>query len=87
MPHCGFCGFKDCAELQKAGGVCSFNSADLGIATGSLVALAADMRIDNRIMYSAGKAAVELQLLGKDVPLVYGVPLSSSGKSPFFDRK
>ncbi|MEZ4599327.1 MAG: DUF2148 domain-containing protein [Syntrophotaleaceae bacterium] len=87
LPHCGFCGFPDCSSLLAAGGVCSFNSGDLGIAIGSAVSRAADLRLDNRIMYSAGKAALEMGMLGEDVKLAYGIPLSVSGKNPFFDRK
>ncbi|HKL21909.1 MAG TPA: DUF2148 domain-containing protein [Tichowtungia sp.] len=87
IPHCGFCGFADCAAMQNAGGTCSFNSGDLGIAVGSAAALAADCRVDNRIMYSAGKAAIELDLLGSQVKIVYAVPLAAKGKNPFFDRK
>ncbi len=86
LPDCGYCGFVDCAAMAKAGGSCSFNVGDLGIALGSAVSRAADLRVDNRIMYSAGKAALELGLLNKSVRLIYGVPLSASGKSPFFDR-
>lgn len=86
LPNCGFCGFSGCAALQAAGGVCAFNSGDLGIALGSAVSRAADMRIDNRILYSAGKAALELGFLGEGVVLAYGVPLAVAGKSPFFDR-
>ena len=87
LPHCGFCGFADCAAMQAAGGTCSFNSGDLGIAVGSAAALAADCRVDNRIMYSAGKAAIELDLLGDSVKIAYAVPLAAKGKNPFFDRK
>lgn len=87
LPHCGFCGFSDCGALQAAGGVCAFNSGDLGIAIGSAVSRAADLRVDNRILYSAGKAALELGLLGEGVAVAYGLPLSVTGKSPFFDRK
>ncbi len=87
LPHCGFCGFADCRELQQAGGVCAFNTGDLGIAIGSAVSRAADLRIDNRILYSAGKAALELRLLGADAALAFGLPLSVTGKNPFFDRK
>jgi len=87
LPHCGFCGFADCAAMVKAGGTCSFNSGDLGIAVGSAVSRAADMRLDNRVMYTAGKAALEMGLLGSEVRIAYGIPLSVSGKSPFFDRK
>jgi uncharacterized ferredoxin-like protein len=72
---------------MQAGGVCAFNSGDLGIAIGSAVSRAADLRIDNRVLYSAGKAAVELELLGEDIVLAYGLPLSITGKNPFFDRK
>lgn len=87
LPHCRFCGFDDCRAMADAGGVCAFNSGDLGIAVGSAVSRAADLRLDNRIMYSAGRAAVELQLLGPEVAIAYGIPLSATGKNPFFDRK
>ncbi len=86
IPACGYCGFTDCDAMTDAGGTCSFNTGDLGIAVGSAAALAADFRIDNRIMYTAGKAAVELGLLGKDVKIAYGIPLAAKGKNPFFDR-
>ena len=87
LPHCGYCGFADCGSMVKAGGTCSFNTGDLGIAVGSAASRAADMRLDNRVMYTAGKAAVEMGILGQGVTIVYGIPLSVSGKSPFFDRK
>ena len=67
--------------MLKAGGCCSFNVGDLGIALGSAVSRAADMRVDNRIMYSVGKAVLELDLLGAEVHIAYGIPLSVSGKS------
>lgn len=86
LPHCGFCGFADCETALDVGGCCSFNVGDLGIALGSAVSRAADMRVDNRIMYSVGKAVLELELLDKSVKLVYGIPLSATAKSPFFDR-
>ncbi|RMF48373.1 MAG: ferredoxin [Deltaproteobacteria bacterium] len=86
LPHCGYCGFPDCDAMLEAGGTCSFNTGDLGIALGSAAARAADLRLDNRIMYSVGKAAIELGMLGEEVEIAYGLPLSVSGKSPFFDR-
>lgn len=86
LPHCGYCGFVDCDAMEKAGGTCSFNTGDLGIAVGSAASKAADLRLDNRIMYSAGKAALELGYLGDDVKIAYAIPLSATGKSPFFDR-
>ena len=84
---CGFCGFKDCEDNEKYHGICAFNTGDLGIALGSAVSAAADRRIDNRVFFSAGRAAVNLRLLGEEVRIAYGIPLSVGPKSPFFDRK
>ncbi|MDR3225907.1 MAG: DUF2148 domain-containing protein [Clostridiales Family XIII bacterium] len=86
LKHCGLCGFGDCAGAVTAGSGCAFNITDLGIATGSAAAVAMDHRIDNRIMWTAGKAAVRLPLFSEKVKIVYGIPLSTSGKSIFFDR-
>ena len=83
---CSLCGWDGCADCAKHGGKCIMNSVDLGIAVGSAVSVAADLRIDNRIMFTAGKAAASLGLLG-DKKLIFGIPLSVSGKSPYFDRK
>jgi uncharacterized ferredoxin-like protein len=46
-----------------------------------------DNRVDNRIMYTVGQALLEMGILGPDVKVIYGMPLSISGKNPFFDRK
>lgn len=83
--RCRLCGFQNCGACQSAGATCVFAPLDLGIALGSAVALAADNRVDNRIMFTIGKAAVSLGLLG-DYRLIMGIPLSVSGKSPYFDR-
>ena len=82
---CGLCGFKDCGACSGAGAVCVFTPLDLGIALGSAVSLVSDNRVDNRIMFTIGKAAASLGLLG-EYKLIMGIPLSVSGKSPFFDR-
>ena len=87
VSNCGFCGFKDCAENEKNNGICAFNIGDLGIALGSAVSVAADNRVDNRIFFTAGRAALNLNTLGPEVKIAYGIPLSVSGKSIFFDRK
>ncbi len=83
---CSLCGWNGCGDCVKNHGKCIMNSVDLGIAVGSAVSLAADLRMDNRIMFTAGKAASALGLLG-DKKLIFGIPLSVSGKSPYFDRK
>jgi uncharacterized ferredoxin-like protein len=84
--NCGLCGFATCNE-KPALQPCVFNTVDLGIALGSAVCSAMEFKVDNRIMYSAGKAAAELQLLGKDINWIFAVPLSVTSKSIFFDRK
>jgi len=88
IPHCGFCGLKDCQENRESGSVpCAFSTGDLGIAVGSAAAYAARRHIDNRIMFTAGKAAIELGCFPEPVEVAYGIPLSATGKNPFFDRK
>lgn len=83
---CGYCGYRDCESKAKEA-VCAFNTIDLGIALGSALSVVMDHRVDNRLMNSIGKAAVELGLLGPDVRIAMGIPLSVTGKNPFFDRK
>ena len=84
---CGNCGFADCAEKGRHPDIpCAFNTTDLGIAVGSAVSIAADNRIDNRVMFTVGYAAKEMGLFPDDVKIIYGIPLSSGSKSPFFDR-
>lgn len=85
---CGLCGFENCEEKKKHPDIpCVFNTTDLGIAVGSAVSVAADMRVDNRVMYTIGMAAKELNLMGEEYKIIYGIPLSASSKNPFFDRK
>jgi len=57
---------------------------NLGIALGSAVKVASSLNVDNRIMYSAGVAALELKLVDADV--IYGIPLSVKSKNVYFDR-
>jgi Uncharacterized protein containing a ferredoxin domain len=88
LKNCGWCGFNTCDEKEKhANSPCVYNVHDLGIAVGSAVSIAADNRIDNRVMFSVGKAALELNFFPKNIKMAFGIPLSVSGKNPFFDRK
>ncbi|NLT13250.1 MAG: ferredoxin [Clostridiales bacterium] len=88
LRNCGLCGFKDCEEkYMHPEHPCAFNTGDLGIAVGSAASVAADARVDNRIMFTVGKAARALNLLGDEAKIIYGIPLSATGKNPFFDRK
>lgn len=85
---CSLCGFADCKTKEKHPLVpCVYNVGDLGIAVGSAVSVAADNRIDNRVMHTVGIAALNLKILSSSVKIIWGIPLSASSKNPFFDRK
>lgn len=84
---CGLCGYEKCSKKDKHKETpCIFNSNDLGIALGSAVSVASNHHIDNRIMYSAGIAALKLKLFKKEVKIIFAIPLSATSKNPFFDR-
>ncbi|NLT39436.1 MAG: ferredoxin [Clostridiales bacterium] len=83
---CRLCHFKDCADMLRNNACCVYDPMDLGIAVGSAVSIAADRRIDNRVFFTAGKAASRLGLLG-EAKLIMGIPLAVAGKSPFYDRE
>lgn len=90
---CGACGYDSCNDFIRVtkrtkdftGPVCMFQIMDLGIALGSAVKIAGELNIDNRMMYSIGVAAKEMQLMDSDV--IIGIPLSTTGKNIYFDRK
>jgi len=39
------------------------------------------------MMFSFGKSAIEAGLVPREIKIAIGIPLSATGKSPFFDRK
>ena len=83
--NCGHCGFANCGD-RPADVPCALNSVDVGIAIGSSCAIAADHRVDTRVMFSAGLAAQRLGIL-EGCRQVFAIPVSASSKNPFFDRK
>ncbi|NCC09768.1 MAG: ferredoxin [Bacteroidia bacterium] len=83
--NCGYCGFSTCAG-RVSDVPCALNSIDLGIAIGSACATASDLRVDTRVMFSAGLAAQQLDWL-KGCKMMMAIPISASSKNPFFDRK
>ena len=85
--NCGFCGYTSCLELSKTKGMCVYNAMDLGIALGSASGISSTFHIDSRLMYSIGKAVLESGIIGKNLTQAIGIPLSATGKNPFFDRK
>jgi len=91
--NCGACGYPSCAAFIAAeksagedfmGPLCAFQVMDLGIAQGVAAKMAAELNMDNRLMYSAGAAAKALGYL--DADLIIALPLSVSAKNIFFDR-
>jgi uncharacterized ferredoxin-like protein len=91
--NCGACGYPSCGLLLAAekkmgedfmGPLCAFQVMDLGIALGVAAKMAAELNMDNRLMYSAGAAAKALGYL--EAELIIGLPLSVSEKNIFFDR-
>lgn len=83
--NCAHCGYSTCASKPEYV-PCAINSVDVGIAIGSACATAADLRLDSRVMFSAGLAAQRLGWL-PECKQVFAIALSASSKNPFFDRK
>jgi uncharacterized ferredoxin-like protein len=94
--NCGGCSYTTCREMTGArasekpvitdfsGPNCIFKVTDLGIAVGSAVKTAGNHNVDNRVMYTAGVAALHLGII-KNCTIAYGIPLKASGKDIFFD--
>lgn len=91
---CGGCGHAACTAMQEAaapeetvygGPNCVLKVTDLGIAVGSAVKTASLLNLDNRVMYTAGVAALGLGWL-PDCTVGYGIPVSATGKNIYFDR-
>jgi uncharacterized ferredoxin-like protein len=96
---CGGCGYATCKEMLEAqkqflelvpekffhGPNCVIKMADLGIALGSAAKTASLHNVDNRVMFTAGVAALSLNWL-EGCRVAYGLPLKASGKSIYFDR-
>jgi uncharacterized ferredoxin-like protein len=92
--NCGACGYSGCAEFIKAekkrgedftGPVCIFEAMDLGIAVASAAKIAGELNVDNRAMYTVGAGTKAIGILDADI--IIGIPLSTSGKNIYFDRR
>ncbi|MFH1016233.1 MAG: DUF2148 domain-containing protein [Chloroflexota bacterium] len=88
--NCGACG-HNCAWMLKTekkdygdarGPMCLMQGIDLGIALASACKMAADLNVDNRMMYSIGAAIRRMKLMEAD--LVVGIPLTVASKNPYF---
>ena len=97
---CGGCGHTSCQQMHQAqrdflekeperlfqGPCCAIKVTDLGIALGSAAKTAGLHNVDNRIMFSAGVAALSKKML-QGCLMAYALPLKAGGKSIYFDRK
>jgi len=83
---CSTCGFENCDAAMEGGAPCAFNISDLGTAAGSACAVASHHWVDNRLMYTIGRAVMNLDLFGTKIRTCYGIPISASGKSIYYDR-
>lgn len=83
--NCGYCGYASC-ETKPECTPCMMNGVDVGIAIGSACSKIADLRLDSRVLFSAGWAAKRLDLL-QGTDLVFAIPVTAASKNPFFDRK
>lgn len=93
---CNGCGFGSCEAFARAkaemkgrkapyaGPSCALRVQDLGIAVGSAARTAQMMNVDNRVMYRPAVVALELGMIRAMQALA--IPLSATGKSPYYDR-
>jgi uncharacterized ferredoxin-like protein len=83
--NCGYCGSNNCAE-KPCHTPCALNSIDVGIAIGSACSRAADLRLDTRVMFSAGWCSKGLDWL-PECNQIIAIAIAADSKNPFFDRK
>lgn len=83
--NCAYCGFESCvAKPQQV--PCAINSVDVGIAIGAACSKAADLRLDTRVMFSAGWCSQSLNWL-PNCHQILAIAIGAASKNPFFDRK
>ena len=79
VAKCALCGFENCKACKDAGANCAHLFIDMGIALSSAALAASSRNVDNRMMWSAGKAAAEMNYTDTEVFWV-GIPISATGK-------
>jgi len=84
--NCALCGVETCADASKQKITCALSANDLGVAVGSAASTAMDLKMDNRLLFTAGMAALRLKLFPEDIKMCFGIGISISGKNVFFDR-
>jgi uncharacterized ferredoxin-like protein len=92
--NCGACGYRTCAELNKAeevesltanGPSCVFKNINLGIACNAAATMASRMGLHCRVFSTLAFAALALEVI-EDVDICISVSVSAARKNPYFDR-
>lgn len=92
--NCGACGYRTCAELNKAefvealtsnGPFCLFKSINLHMAANAAAAMAWKLGLQCRVFSTFGFGAKAMETL-PDVDTAVAVMASVSKRDPFFDR-
>ncbi len=91
---CGACGYRTCAELNRAettesltahGPSCQFRNINMNIAASAAASIAWRLGLHCRVFSTFGFAALALEII-EDVDLVVSVSVSAAKKDPYFDR-
>lgn len=92
--NCGACGYKTCAELNKAemmesltanGPSCLFKNINLGVAANRGASAAHALGLHCRVFSTFAFAAKALEVMD-DMDICISVAISAAKKNPFFDR-
>lgn len=92
--NCGACGYKTCAELNKAevvesltanGPSCQFKNINMNIAANAAAATAHRLGLFCRVFSTLAMSARALEII-PDVDMAISVAVSAGTKNPFFDR-
>jgi uncharacterized ferredoxin-like protein len=92
--NCGACGYRTCAELNKAemvesltsnGPACIFRNLNIHFAADAAAAMAWRLGLHCRVFSTLAFAAKALEVI-PDVDLVVSVAVSAAKIDPFFDR-
>ncbi|MCP4692393.1 MAG: hypothetical protein GY859_30385 [Desulfobacterales bacterium] len=92
--NCGACGYRTCAEMNKAeevesltanGPSCLFKNINLNIASNAAASMAHRMGLHCRVFSTLAFAALALEVI-EDVDICVSVSVSAAKKNPYFDR-
>lgn len=92
--NCGACGYRTCAELNKAetvesltanGPSCLFKNINMNIAANAAASMAHKLGLHCRVFSTLAFSAFALEII-EDVDITISVCVSAAKKNPYFDR-